>query len=167
MAHPLVAQLRFTRSEFLRGLEGLSEEDARRRILPLNCISWNIGHMAWHEQRYWLLRGQGILLLPQVNELFASGAAASTPALAEIRAAWEEITRASDPWLDDVTADILQEQAAVEGRPGPIFGNLLQRVIYHYWYHTGENAAIRQALGHNNLPQFVGNLDEAAPFRPA
>ncbi len=28
MAHPLVDQLRFTRSEWLLGLEGVSEEDA-------------------------------------------------------------------------------------------------------------------------------------------
>ena len=24
-------------------------------------------------------------------------------------------------------------------------------MIYHYWYHTGENMAIRQALGHTAL----------------
>ena len=50
MPHPLIVQLRFTRSEFLRAFEGLSDADARRRILPMNCISWNIGHLACHEQ---------------------------------------------------------------------------------------------------------------------
>jgi hypothetical protein len=39
-------------------------------------------------------------------------------------------------------------------------------VIYHYWYHIGENMAIRQQLGHDSLPQFVGNIDQAAPYRP-
>ena len=53
------------------------------------------------------------------------------------------------------------------GKPiGTTFGNLLQRVIYHYWYHTGENQAIRQQLGHARLPQFVGNIDDEAPYRP-
>jgi hypothetical protein len=33
--HPLVAQLRFTRSEFQRGLAGLKDEDARKRFLPM------------------------------------------------------------------------------------------------------------------------------------
>jgi hypothetical protein len=33
-----------------------------------------------------------------------------------------------------------------------IYGSLLQRMIYHYWYHTGENATIRQNLGHTALP---------------
>ena len=79
MVHPLVSQLRFARSEFRRGLEGLSDADARRRIEPMNCISWNIGHLAWQEQRYWLFRAQGKVLLPAVNEQFAYGAPASTP----------------------------------------------------------------------------------------
>ena len=39
-------------------------------------------------------------------------------------------------------------------------------MIYHYWFHTGENAAIRQALGHTKLPQFVGSIDTKAPYRP-
>jgi len=41
----------------------------------------------------------------------------------------------------------------------------LQRTLYHYWYHTGENAAIRQNLGHTGLPDFVGDIDEEAPYR--
>ena len=41
-----------------------------------------------------------------------------------------------------------------------------QHTIYHYWYHNGENQAIRQQLGHKKLPVFVGNLDDRAPYRP-
>jgi hypothetical protein len=44
-------------------------------------------------------------------------------------------------------------------------GNLIQRTTYHYWFHLGENMAIRQQLGHERLPQFVGNIDDEAPFR--
>ena len=33
---------------------------------------------------------------------------------------------------------------------------MLLRVTYHYWYHTGEAAAVRQLLGHVDLPEFVG-----------
>ena len=46
MPHSLVLQLRFTRSESQRTLEGISDDEARRRFLPMNCISWNIGHLA-------------------------------------------------------------------------------------------------------------------------
>src|SRR5512145_418428 len=124
MPHPLVLQLRFTRSEFKRALAGLSDDEARRRILPMNCISWNIGHMAWQEQRYWLSRAQGIVLLPEVNRLFASGGPACTPSLAEAWDAWTQITRASDPWLETVTNDILLDRPVVDGKPGPTYGNL-------------------------------------------
>ena len=84
MVHPLVEQLRFARSEFRRGLEGVSEPDAMRRFLPMNCISWNVGHLAWQEQRYWLERAQGRMLMPDINTTFAFGADASTPLLSDM-----------------------------------------------------------------------------------
>lgn len=165
MVHPLVRQLRFTRGEFRRGLVGITDEEARRRFLPMNCISWNIGHLAWQEQRYWLTRAQGVVLLPEVQELFAYGAPASTPPLDEMWGAWDKITKAANPWLDGLTTEKLEEQVVIDGKPSPfIFGSLLYRMIYHYWYHLGENLAIRQMLGHTDLPQFVGNIDGEAPY---
>lgn len=167
MTHPLVQQLRFARSEFQRGIEGVSEEEAQRRFLPMNCIGWNVGHLAWQEQRYWLYRAQGRLILPDINERFAYGAPASTPSLEEVQTAWRAITEAADTWLDAVTTETLQSNVVVNGkRTEYIYGSLLQRTIYHYWYHTGENAAIRQNLGHIGLPDFVGDLDSEAPYRP-
>jgi uncharacterized damage-inducible protein DinB len=167
MPHPLVLQLRFTRSEFRRSFEGLNGADARRRFVPMNCISWNVGHLAWQEQRYFLFYGQGQLPLPRIQELFAYGAPASTPALDEMRAAWNTITQAADAWLDALTTEKLQEHVVRDGKPTSyIFGSLLLRVIYHYWYHTGENMAIRQMLGQVDLPEFVGDIDEEAPYRP-
>jgi len=164
MPHPLVVQLRFTRTEFQRALEGLTDEDAQRRIGPMNCISWNIGHLAWQEQRYWLRMGQDQTLLPQLNEQFANGAPACIPALAEAWEAWHTVIAASDPWLDTLTTADLQREVPNAFRPGILFGSLMLRVIYHYWYHTGENMAIRQMLGYTKLPDFVGNLDGKAPY---
>jgi uncharacterized damage-inducible protein DinB len=167
MPHPLVAQLRFARSEFQRGLVGLTDEEARQRFLPMNCISWNIGHLASQEQGQWLRLAQGTVLLPCVYEQFATGRPASTPALDAVWADWHAITQAADLWLDTVTTETLQEHVVAKGQPTKFtFGNLLQRNIYHYWYHTGENMAIRQLLGHKDLPQFVGNIDDEAPYRP-
>ncbi len=166
--HPLVKQLRFTRNEFNRGLKALSEEDACKRILPMNCISWNVGHLAWQEQRYFLYYAQGELPYQGVDKLFAYGAPASTPALADVLGYWQKITRAADPWLDSLTSQKLQEHFLKKGgrQSNTIYGALLQRVIYHYWYHTGENLAIRQMLGHTRLPVFVGNIDDEAPYTP-
>jgi uncharacterized damage-inducible protein DinB len=169
MAHPLVDQLRFTRSEFMRGLHGVTVEEARQRFGPMNCIAWNVGHLAWQEQRYWLWRGQGRFLLPEVNTAFANGGPPSTPSLDEVMSHWTAIAREADPWLDRLTTEALAEVRTFEVDGQSIrltFGSLLQRVIYHYWYHNGENLAIRQMLGQTNLPEFVGNIDDEAPYRP-
>jgi hypothetical protein len=40
---------------------------------------------------------------------------------------------------------------------------MLLRNIYHYWYHTGEAHAIRDMLGHKNLPEFVGEMPVCLP----
>jgi len=166
-SHPLVAQLRFTRNEFQRGLTDLPPDDARKRILPMNCISWNVGHLAWQEQRYFLTFAQGQILLPELNQQFAYGAPASTPALDDMQQAWQTVTHAADLWLDAMTTAGLQQLfSSPSGDWTTSFGNLLQRVIYHYWYHTGENMAMRQMLGHTDLVDFVGDLDDQAPYRP-
>jgi hypothetical protein len=39
MTHPVVTKLRFARSELRRGLAGLTDEDARRRLEPMNSLS--------------------------------------------------------------------------------------------------------------------------------
>lgn len=164
--HPLVTQLRFTRSEFLRTIKGVTEKDAQRRLLPMNCLSWNVGHLAWQEQRYFLGFGMDRQPYPDIQAEFTTGGPASTPTLARVLDAWRAITRAADPWLDGLTTADLLTMAKNKGKPvGTTYGNLLQRVIYHYWYHTGENMAIRQQLGHTKLAQFVGDVDGKAPFR--
>lgn len=167
MAHPLVDQLRFARAEFQRGLEGITPVEAQERFLPMNCISWNVGHLAWHEQRHWLINEQGIMLFPDIDRVYASGAPASTPILEDVQAAWHTITTAADPWLDSLTTAQLLLPSTQNGRAGRFnLGSRMYRMIYHYWYHTGENAAIRQMLGHTGLPQFVGPIEDRAPFRP-
>jgi uncharacterized damage-inducible protein DinB len=164
--HPLVDQLRFTRSEFMRAIRRVSDEDARRRVMPMNCISWNVGHLAWQEQRYFLTYVDGAQRFRDIAREFEYGAPASTPSLDRVVDAWRAITTAADPWLDGLTSADLQRHAISAGKPiQRTYGNLLQRVIYHYWYHTGENMAIRQQLGHERLPEFVGQIDTKAPFR--
>lgn len=166
MTHPLIDQLRFARSEFRRGVEGVTHEEGARRFEPMNCIAWNVGHLAWQEQRYWLFFTKGELLSPEVDKEFAYGAAATTPVLEESLAKWEQITQAADPWLDSVTTETLETHLERNGKPTKyIYGSLLLRLIYHYFYHTGENAAIRQNLGHTDLPEFIGNIDDDAGYR--
>jgi len=167
MFHPLVDQLRFTRREWLRGLEGVSEEDAQRHLGPMNCISWTVGHLAWHEQRYWLERAQNGLPFPLLNEQYAYGAPMSTPTLGDMLGVWRQVTQAADPYLDMLTSQALQAELLREGQAiGQSVGSALRRLTYHYWYHIGEVQAIRQMLGHADLPEYVGDIEIEAPYRP-
>jgi uncharacterized damage-inducible protein DinB len=164
--HPLVTQLRFARSEFQRCLDGVSAEDAVHRFEPMNCISWIVGHLANQENVYWVLVAQGREIAPGLRELVGFGQPASTPPLDEMWAVWRIITAAADEFLDTLTTERLQVFFERRGRVvDESVGTLLMRNIYHYWFHMGEAHAIRQMLGHRDLPQFVGDMSEAI-YRP-
>ncbi len=185
MTHPLVTQLRFARSEFSRCLEGISDEDARHRIMPMNCISWMVGHMAAQEQYYFIYFPQGKVPHPQLNKLVGFGHPATTPHLDEMMQVWHEITAAADPFLDTLTAEQLEiyPEQKTKGFEDSLFGMLskddmaevlaegsvsssesfgtrILRTTYHYFFHTGEAHAVRQQLGHPDLPYFVGGMPD-------
>ena len=168
MTHLLVKQLRFTRQELVRGLQGVTEEEAQRRFGPMNCISWIVGHLANQEQRYWLQKAQNKKLFPGLNERVGYGSPASTPSLAEMWQIWNEVTREADVYLDTLNPLSLKgyvNQSEEQIMLDESIGTLLMRVTYHYWYHTGEALAIRQMLGHRDLPQFVGDIN-LSPYFP-
>ena len=167
MTHPLVDQLRFARSEFVRSLDGVTDEEARRRLGPVNCLSWMVGHLADHEQRYWLERQGRAPLMSELNSLVGYGQPASTPPLSEMWEAWQIITAAADPFLDTLTVTDLQQLPPIARPVSPeSVGTMLLRMIGHYWFHTGESQAVRQLLEHSNLPDFVGDIGREAPYRP-
>ena len=181
MPHPIVTQLRFARSEFVRCLEGVSDEDARHRIMPMNCISWMVGHLAAQEQYYFVYYPQGKVLYPQLIEQVGFGHPATTPPLADMWQVWHDITEAADTFLDTLTTEQLlthleqeingfkdsafgtvtkKDLAQSSVRSGESVGTRMLRTIYHYFFHTGEAHAIRQQLGHPDLPYFVGDMPD-------
>jgi uncharacterized damage-inducible protein DinB len=166
MTHLLITQIRFTRSEFARGLEGVNPQDALRRVPPMNCISWIIGHLANQENLYWVRMAQGEVLFPELNALVGYGKPASTPPLDEMLATWQAVTAHADRYLDALTAEELPKRFDWKGKPiAENIGTLLLRNIYHYWFHLGEAQGIRQALGHTNLPEYVGDMSRAIYYR--
>jgi len=166
MIHPLVAQLYFTRDEWLRGIEGVSSTEAVKHLGPMNCISWLVGHMAWQEQYYWLDLAQGKVLFSELNSRFAYGSPKSSPSLVEVLHMWLEVTSFSRPFLDKLTSADLQEELLRHGKSvGQTLGTAMLRLIYHYWYHNGEVQSIRQLLGHKALPEFIGDIEGRAPYR--
>jgi hypothetical protein len=166
MAHPLVDQLRFTRGEWLRALDGVPEADAVRRLQPMNSIGWIVYHLAWHEQVSFLTRLRGLTPVPAANEHGVNGQPASTPPLADAMRAWQAVVAATDPVLDSLDSVALQAWLPNTRQPrSRLVSSTVQRVTYHYWFHIGEITAIRQLLGHAGVPEFVGDIDGLAPYR--
>jgi hypothetical protein len=148
-------------------LRGVTEEDAAQHVGQMNSIGWIVGHLAWQEQRTLFFRRKGELLIPAIHEHFAYGAPMSTPSLKEMRKAWNRISKASDPFLDALTTKDLTRDLPLDGKPsGQNLGSALRRMTFHYWFHIGEIQAIRQVLGQKGLPQYVGNLEAVAAYRP-
>ena len=161
MVHPLVTQLWFTRSEFVRCLEGVSAEDAIRRIKQMNCLSWIVGHLASQEHYLWLELAQGKEIASDLHELVGYGRPASTPPWDEMWTLWRKITEAADDYLTTITTENLNTHLVWHGETrSEDVGITLLRNTYHYWFHLGEAHAIRQMLGHTYLPQYVGNMSK-------
>ena len=76
--------------------------------------------------------------------------------------AWKLVTNTADPFLDSLRAGADDNFLRSNGKPmRESIGTMMQRNIYHYWFHTGEAHAVRQQLGHEDLPQFVGDMTGA------
>lgn len=160
-------QLRFSRSEFNRALEGVSETDAVQHMGPMNSIGWIVGHLANQEQRYWLMRPGLPLIYPDLNTLVGYGSLPNTPALADMRKVWADITAAADRYLDVLEPELMQQFFPSSGasvKYNESIGTLLLRNIYHYWYHLGEIMSIRQMLGHKDLPEYIGSMAQSPYF---
>jgi hypothetical protein len=165
--HPLVAQLRFTRAEFLRGVTGVPPEDAVRRLAPMNCISWNVGHLAWQEQRYFVTRAQGRTPFPDIQQAFATGAPASTPPLADVLAAWRAITAEADPGstpsrprAPGASREPLAQALSVLRQPAP--ADHLPLLVPH-GREPGDPPAARARPAAAVRRQ---HIDDEAPYRP-
>ena len=159
MVHPLITQLWFARSEFVRGLEGVSPEDAVRRLEPMNSLSWIVGHLASQENFLWVKVAQEIDLAPELYKIVGYGHPATTPPWEEMWGLWREITETADQYLTTITAQTLGTHLSWQGKEmSEDVGTTLLRNIYHYWFHLGEAYGIRQMLGHTDLPEYVGEM---------
>jgi len=145
-----------TRKEFLRGLQDVGDEGARKRIDPMNCIGWIIGHLAWQEHVLFVAWPQGKEAEPQYRP-YGFGSPPSQPPLEEVMTLWRVACDAADVWLHAADEESLQQ--VFTSSEGENAGTLITRNIFHYWCHIGEISAIRQMLGHHHPPQFVNLHD--------
>ena len=160
MTNYLVTQVRFARSEFMRCLEGLEAADAERRLPPSNSIAWIIGHLASHEQWFLVEAAQeGRVVVPGLYDRLSMGRSMSEPDYEEMRGVWRMVTEAADDFLDGIDAEMLDTHIGDEGiLARETLGSSLLRLLFHYWFHLGEAHALRQQMGHEDLPQFVGQI---------
>ena len=179
MPHPLVAQLRFARSEFARCLEGVSDEDARHRIMLQLSQKTGGGLLAAQEQEYFVYFPYGEVPHPDLNKSHGFGRPATTPPLAEMWQTWHDVTKVADAFLDTLATEQLLThlEQKTDTLEESVFGGVgektlaqstvrsyesvdtrILRTTYHYFFHTGEAHAIRQQLGHPDLPYFVGSM---------
>jgi hypothetical protein len=99
--------------------------------------------------------------------MYAYGAPMSTPSLKDMLDLRQSVTKTTEPFLDQLSSGALQEDLLLNGKSvGQSLGSALRRLTYHYWYHIGEIQAIRQMLGHRNLPEYVGDIEKEAPYVP-
>ena len=106
MTHPLVRQLRFARSEFIRCIHGTSLQESYVHMGQMNCISWTIGHLASQENTYFVYLAQGIAIQPDLRKIVSTR---SVPRLDDMWSAWREATANADVYLDTVTTETLQQ----------------------------------------------------------
>ena len=151
--HTLVQMYNITRKEFERNLNGLTDEDARKRIEPMNCISWIIGHVANQQHTFFVDWPQGKEGDARYRD-FGYGSPASQPPLEGVMTLWRDACDEADVWLQAATSDILQVRSQPTSPEGENGGTLLVRCIFHTWCHLGEISSIRQILGHRP-PEFV------------
>lgn len=154
--------------QFARGLEGLTDEEARTRLTKadgsqMNAISWIVAHVA----RQWRMLAERAIVQPRPSGLepFRTGSDDPTPpplelvlqALHDAKAANDWIAGADDALMCTVREGITSRTANESA------GTYLMRDVLHTWFHTGEINAIRQMLGHPEIafvgPYMIGNME--------
>jgi hypothetical protein len=151
--HTLVDMLHITWKEFDRNLTGLNDEDARRRIEPMNSISWIIAHVANQHQTFFNAWVKGKEIKPEYFP-YGYGSPPSQPPLDEALNLWRTACLDADVWLKSAVDSSMVEIPVGASPRGESMGTLLTRCIFHTWCHLGEISSIRQVLGHKP-PEFV------------
>jgi hypothetical protein len=158
----------FALSEFERGLEGLTNEDAQIRIPKadgtyVNAITWTVRHVAiwWFNLGiYYEAARTGS---PQ-RPLYTQFTEPDPPTLAEALQYLKD-ARDVNPWMatrDYAFLDTLRDGA---GANPEHLGTYLMRAILHTWFHWGEINAIRQVLGHPEI-RFMGPMEGKLEWHP-
>ena len=167
--HPLVLQLRFTRARVPARPQGrLATPTARMRLGPMNCIAWNVGHLAWQEQRYFVIDRPGAHAVPGARRGVRSRRRRAPRRACPRRSPPGGDPAEADPWLDDAHVGVARRDAG-PARAAPRDDLRQPRPADDLPLLVPQRARTRRSGSRwatRRLPQFVGNIDGEAPYRP-
>ncbi|MBI5837259.1 MAG: DinB family protein [Candidatus Eisenbacteria bacterium] len=141
-------------SLFHRALEGVTEEEARIRPGDdSNPMLWMAGHLV--TTRVYLAKLVGVERPLPWNGTFARSAALDMslqlPALAEVCAAWDDISAALAARFEQLTDAELKGPAGEFPSLDQTVRGALAMAALHDSYHVGQMAFVRKFLGHGRL----------------
>ena len=139
---------------FTRALEGVGEEEARRRPEGHgNPLLWIAGHLV--TTRSILARVVGVDREIPWGGVFARGAevrmSAALPSLAEIRTQWDEISRVLMERLEQLGEAELAAPAGQFPSLDQTVRGALAMAALHDSYHVGQLGYVRRLLGRDRL----------------
>jgi hypothetical protein len=129
-----------------RAIEGITAEEARRIVMGLAPIVWQVGHLAVVDATY-AQRGGGTYAAPaHYGDLFkpGTGGSAEYPPLEEVWAVFSDAHRALLKIVDE--ADLAKPLEHPAGAYTSI-GGMLVYACYHRGYHVGKVGTLRALLG--------------------
>jgi uncharacterized damage-inducible protein DinB len=149
----LITQLKFCHGAAHMNLEGLSEDESRRRPDPGgNSVNWILGHITC--VRHAVLHGLGETVAP--NEKLAqyrrgsSGEPADPLPLADLIALFDELQPMFVATLQKLSESDLAGTGRLTRTPAgrdATLGNALASLVFHESYHVGQLGVARRLLG--------------------
>ncbi len=139
-----------------RAVADLSREDAERRLPNASAISWTVAHCT-HMVDSWLnVNFQGTSQHPSLEgDTLRKGAAGDALDWNEIQLVVQEVRTIARHYLDALTDNDLDTKIDYTGSIGELRASgispryALMRISAHHYFHIGEIASARTALGHD------------------
>ncbi len=137
---------------FLRALDGMTDDGARRKPEHTNSPMWIAAHMV--VTRALFLGALGGKVEVEWAKHFQRGGphgdTAGWPTLADVRAKWSEVHAAFLAALEKQTMEGLKAETPVPGLEPTLFG-VVGLAAVHDTYHLGQLAMCRRELGLDRL----------------
>ncbi len=137
-----------------RATAGLSSDDAERRIGAASPISWSVAHCAQQLDSFVNARFQGHDRHPFVGrDSFRFGAPGAPTGWEQVQAAAAEVRDTARPYLQALTEADLARRMPYDGsltalrETGISVRYGLIRIALHHYFHIGEIASARNAIG--------------------